>query len=264
MRLVLCPLQRVDRDDAPLERGERVTPGRNFAPDPLNAQRVEPHQRDREPRPQFVLELLQNRLRRDHQDALTPPTPDEFSQQKTNFESLTQTHNISDQNPWLGFGQSQLGRPLLVGLAVHQVTPGRRQPTFRTRQWRAPQHRLDIEPGTAKSRCVIGDQDSVFRTQRFDGVEPDPVEEHGCLVPDQLVDTQGLDHRAVRSDRLGVAYQPFHAADLDPGSGGVRRSLFQRRFGGRAGGSGHRVVPPEGFGPAVRGWAPARREPERA
>ena len=56
-------LQRVDRDDRPLEVGERVAAGRDLLLDPLDADRVQPHERDREAGPQLVLELLQHVLR---------------------------------------------------------------------------------------------------------------------------------------------------------------------------------------------------------
>ena len=60
VRRVAVALQRVDRDDHPLVVGERVAGGRQLLPDPLDAGRVQPHERQREPRPHLVLHLLQH------------------------------------------------------------------------------------------------------------------------------------------------------------------------------------------------------------
>ena len=57
---VAVALERVDRDDRPLEVGERVAGGRQLLPDPLDADRVEPDERQREPGPQLVLHLLEH------------------------------------------------------------------------------------------------------------------------------------------------------------------------------------------------------------
>jgi hypothetical protein len=48
---VRIPLERVDRDDDPLVGGERVAARRDLPLDPLDADRVQPDQRDREPGP---------------------------------------------------------------------------------------------------------------------------------------------------------------------------------------------------------------------
>ncbi len=90
-------LQRVHRDDDPLEIGERVAPGRDLPLDPLDTHRVQPDQREGETRPQLVLELLEHVLRRHHEDALPPAATDQLGQDQPDLQGLAQAHHVRDQ-----------------------------------------------------------------------------------------------------------------------------------------------------------------------
>ena len=92
-------LQRVDRDDDPLVVGERVAAGRDLPLDPLDADRVQPDQRDREPGPQLVLELLQDLLRGDHQDAVAAAAADQLGEDQPDLQGLAQADHVGEQDP---------------------------------------------------------------------------------------------------------------------------------------------------------------------
>ena len=66
-------LQGVDRDDRLVVVVERVVAGRDAAAHPLDADRVELGERDREPVPELLLELRQHALDGQHQDPPTRP-----------------------------------------------------------------------------------------------------------------------------------------------------------------------------------------------
>ncbi|GAA4946765.1 hypothetical protein GCM10023238_11370 [Streptomyces heliomycini] len=214
-------LEGVDGDDDPLEGGERVAAGRDLPLDPLDAHRVQPHQRDREPRPQLVLELLQHMLRRDHQDALAPAAADQLGQGQADLQGLAETHHVRDQQSraQIGAGQSQLGGAPLVGQRVHQERVGERQAAFRLGQGGAAQHRLQEQPGAAVVRGVVQDEPGRARVEQFDAVQAG--EEHGLLVADELRHPRDLDARTVVGRRHRTPDQPLLVPHDHQGAGRV-------------------------------------------
>jgi len=75
---VRVALERVDRDDDPLVVRERVATRGDLLLNALDAEAVQPDQRNGEPGPQLLLELLQDLLRRDHQDPVTTSPSDQL------------------------------------------------------------------------------------------------------------------------------------------------------------------------------------------
>lgn len=55
-------------------------------------------QRDGKARPQLLLELLHDVLRRNDEDALSPAAADELCQDHADFQRLAQTHGICKQH----------------------------------------------------------------------------------------------------------------------------------------------------------------------
>ena len=95
-------LERVDGDDDPLVVGERVAARRDLPLDALDADRVQPDQRDREPGPQLVLELLQHLLRGDDQDALAPAAADQLGQDEADLQGLAEADDVGDEDARAG------------------------------------------------------------------------------------------------------------------------------------------------------------------
>ena len=98
LRAVLRALQRVHGDDNPREIRERIAASRQFLADLLNAVRIQAHQRDGETRPEFLLKLLHDVLRGDHQDALTAAAADELCEDHADFQSFTQADGVGNEH----------------------------------------------------------------------------------------------------------------------------------------------------------------------
>ncbi len=139
-------IEGVDGNGGALEVGERVAPSRDLLLDARDARRVEPDQRDREPRPQLVLELPEHVLGCDHQDPLASPTADQLDEHKTDLQGLAQPDDVRDQDAWPQAGQGQLGRTLLVGEGIEQEPVSQGEAALGLRQRRAATHRLQEEP----------------------------------------------------------------------------------------------------------------------
>ena len=92
-------LERVDGDDDPIEVVERVHARRDLGLHPLDAHRVQAHERDREAAPKLLLELRQDRLHCDDKDASATPSSDEFGEQHANLDRLPESHAVGHQEP---------------------------------------------------------------------------------------------------------------------------------------------------------------------
>ena len=96
---VAVALERVDRDDRPLEVGERVAVGRQLLPDPLDADRVEANERQGEAGPELELHLLQDVPRGDDQDPLAPAAAYELGQDHPDLDGLAEADRVGEQDP---------------------------------------------------------------------------------------------------------------------------------------------------------------------
>ena len=91
-------LQGVDRDDRLVELVERILVERDMGPDLLDLGAVQLDERDREARPEFLLELGQHRLGRDDEDALGPAPQDEFRGEQARLQGLAEADVVAEEN----------------------------------------------------------------------------------------------------------------------------------------------------------------------
>ena len=111
----------------PLEVGERVAAGGDLLLDPLDADGVEPHERDREAGPQLLLELLQHLLRGDDQDPLAPAAADQLGQDQPDLQRLAQADHVGEQDPRPQAATAP-ARPGAAGRSAGRAGTGRRAP----------------------------------------------------------------------------------------------------------------------------------------
>ena len=163
---VRVALERVDRDDDPLVEGERVPARRDLPLDPLDADRVQPDQRDREPGPQLLLELLEHLLRGHHQDPVAPAAPDQLGEDQPDLQRLAQPHHVREQHAGPQPLQGELGRALLVGQRVEQEPVRQRQAALGLRQRSAAQRGFQEQPGHGEPRCLVRDEDGLLRLEQ--------------------------------------------------------------------------------------------------
>lgn len=214
-------LECVHRDDHALVVRERIAAGGDLALDALDAQRVEPHQGDREPGPQLVLELLQDALRGHDENAFAAAPADELGEGESYFKGLAEADDVRDQDAGaeVTHGQGELRRPLLVGERVEEEAVGQGEAAFGLRQRRLAQDRFEEEASAPEVGGGVGHQTGLLRVQEFDLV--DAGVEDGLLVPYELGDADGFDPVAVTLV-LGPARvpdQPFLVPDKNLGPG---------------------------------------------
>ena len=113
--------QGVDGNNGLVEVMEGVRVGRDSAADAFEPDGVEAHQRYRETRPEFLLELRHHALGGDHQDSLALAAIDQFAEQDAHLDGLAKANGVGHQNtlPRL-FERQQRGIEL-----VRQVVDGR-------------------------------------------------------------------------------------------------------------------------------------------
>ena len=112
-------IQRVDGDDRLVVVVERIVVGRDAAPHPLDADGVEPRERDGEAVPELLLELGEHALHREHQDAPGAPPGNQLAHQDAGLQGLAETDRIRDQDALSGPGEGLTGRIELIGHEVH-------------------------------------------------------------------------------------------------------------------------------------------------
>lgn len=99
MRNVLVRLESVDRDDHSLVVSEGIAARRESLADPLDAERIQPHEWERETVPKLGLHLLQNMLRGDYKDSFTTTTAHEFAEDHTDLDRLAEADRICEEQP---------------------------------------------------------------------------------------------------------------------------------------------------------------------
>ena len=219
---VRVALERVDRDDDPLVEGERVAAGRDLPLDPLDADRVQPDQRDREPGPQLLLELLEDLLRRHDQDPVASAAADQLGEDQPDLQRLAQPHHVREQHSRPQALEGKLGRALLVGQRVEQEPVRQRQAALGLGQRGTAQRRFQEQPGHGEPGCLVRDENGFlgFEQERLRVLQLG--EEHCVLVPDQFGDAGRADLVSVVLGGGAVADHPLRLADHDAGAGRVR------------------------------------------
>ena len=212
-------LEGVHRDDHPVEVGEGVAGRRQFLLDPLHPDRVEPHERDREPAPHLVLHLLQHVAGANDQDALTASASDQLRQDHADLERLAQPDRVGQQQP----GPDRFGtqRPpdgrMLVLQRVCEGVHGYRQAIVRQRQRRLADGGFEPETCVPVAGRGIRAERGAARVQRLDGVEG-RVEGRRCAADQVAQPLHGEQLPIVRGAHLRD--QPLLIAHDDDGSGG--------------------------------------------
>lgn len=160
-----------------------------------------------------MLELLEDVPRRDHQDPLAPPPPDQLGEDHPHLERLAQAHGIRDEQARPDVRERLVDRPLLVLQVVEELTVRDGEPRLGRRHRRLADHRLEVEPRTPEAGRGVGNEERLLRAQRHDPVE---LGEEGRLrVTDQRRQPDAADHQAVGRCLVRRAHQPLLVAHLD-------------------------------------------------
>ena len=222
-------LERVDRDDDPLVVGERVAAGRDLPLDPLDAERVQPDQRDREPGPQLQLELLEDLLRGDDQDAVAAAAADQLGEDEADLQGLAEADHVGEEDARAEVLQRELGGALLVGeLVEEEAVRGGGEAALGLRERGAAQRRLQVEPGHREPGGVVADERRLLGPQQDRLRVFERGEEDGVLLADELRHAGGPDLVAVVFGGRAAADQPFGVPDDDPRPGRERRLVCLR------------------------------------
>ena len=216
-------LQRVDGDDDPLVVRERVAASRDLPLDSLDADRVQADERDREPRPQFQLELLKDLLRGDDEDAVAASPSDELGEDEADLQGLAESHDVREEDARPQVLEGEFGGALLVGERVEKEAVGHRETALGLRERGAAQRGFQVQPGQGERGRLVAEEHGLA------GVEEDRLrvfergKEDGALLADELAHAGRGDLVAGVRGLRTVAHQPLGAADLDPRAWRERR-----------------------------------------
>ena len=211
-------LEGVDGDDGALEEQEGVASGGDVALDAFQTHRVQAHQGNGETGPQFLLELFEDLLGGDDEDAFAPAPADEFGEDEADLQGLAQAHHVGDQHARAQGLEGEFGGALLVDLVVEQEPAGGGQTTLGLGQRSAAQHRFEVEAGLGIPGGGVMDQSGLLRAQGFDAL--DTGEEERFLTTHELRDADGAQQVTVVVGGGAGAHHPLGVPDHDPGTGG--------------------------------------------
>ena len=245
-------LQGVDGDDGLVVVVERVVAGRYAAAHALDADRVEPRERDGEAVPELLLELRQHALDGQHQDAPAPAAREQLADEDARLQRLAQPDGVRDEDALPGLGEGLAGRGELVGHRVHRRPVGDVDALVVGN--RLPELALQVEQAVGEAGRRVGREPRVGRVQHAD-VRLQAGEEDGFALADQLRDAVADQPVAAVRRAVDQADDPLGVADDDAGArrgGGPRRA---------ADGPGRH---PLAAGPRVSRPPPRRRGPVRA
>ena len=199
---------------ASIEVVEGVLVRRDLGPHPLQSLGVEPHQRDAEPGPEFLLELGQDGFECHDEDAFAPAPLDQFGQQDADLQRLADADAVEDADGGPQSSQRPVGRDKLIPGEVQRrlvaevdlVVGGRR----------AAQQAFQVEPGAPVLRAVVGHEVGVLGPHLHDFVEGG--EERPFLVADKLRHADDPDGVPAGGDGHGRPNQPFLVPDDNTGA----------------------------------------------
>jgi len=213
-------LECVDRDDRFVVVVKWVLIGRDLLADPLDADRIEPHQRDPEARPEFLLELHQHALGGHHQRPLAAPSADHLAAEDAAFQRFAQADRIGDQQPLAWHRQGLRSWQQLVWQRIHRGPVAHHQ--------RGISGHATAQVGLKKQQAgaVLGrgvaHQGGVFRLQHLEaaGRLLHLHQEAGFLFAQERRHPHHIDHLLAIGAAAKVAHQPLGAAALDATPGG--------------------------------------------
>src|SRR5699024_6066177 len=194
--------------------GEGVPARGEFLPDPLDAERVQPDERQREACPELELHLLKDVLRRDDEDSLAAAAASQLRQDHADLDRLAEPHSVGEEDTRAEVvrAERELGRTLLVRERVGQGPRGHREVWFRDRYSCAAHHRLQPQPCGAEPRRVVGHHAGLPGVARNDAVKR--CGERGRLVEDDARDAGHVDEPAI-TGTFHASDEPFFVPDLD-------------------------------------------------
>ena len=187
-------LQGVDGDDHPVEVGEGVASGGQVPLDALDAGGVQAHQGDAEAREHLVLELLEDRARRDHEDAVPAAAGNELGQGDADLQGLAQAHRVADQQARAQVGQHGPGRAQLVVQVVQEGAVTGDHAGVRHRDRAAAHDGVQPQARTQERPGGVRYQADLTRVEAPDLV--DGGEEGGLVVPHELGGARDLQPHA--------------------------------------------------------------------
>ena len=209
-------LERVDRDDRLVEVVKGVLAGGQLLADALDAERIEPHQRDREATPELLLELPQHALGGDHQQPPPAPAANQFAAEDAALQRLAQAHRIGDQQPLAGHRQRLSRWQQLVihhihrrSMADHQLGPCGH---------RAAQVSFDEQQAVTVVVGAITHQLGVLRFQHLE-VWLQRFKKQSRLLLQIGRDPHHIQQALPLTGELHVAHKPFRITALDAGAG---------------------------------------------
>ena len=219
-------LQGVDRDDRLVVVVEGVVAGRDPAPHALDADGVEPGQRDGEAVPELLLELREHALDGQHQDPAAPAARDQLAHQDARLQGLAEPHRVGDEDALARLAERLAGGVELVGHQVHR-RPVAHVDALVARDGLA-KLALHPEPAVREAGGGVGDEPG------FGGVQHPEVrlqggEEDRFALADQLRDPVADEPVSAVRGQVGPPHDPLRIPDQDAGAGG----------GDGVGGGGH-------------------------
>ena len=216
----------VDGDDRLVVVVERVVVGRNAAPHPLNADRIQAGEGNREAVPEFLLELGQHALHREHENALAAPPSDELAHQDPGFQGLAKADCIGDQDALAGPRKREARRVELIGNEIH----GGRVPNVNVRVVRhgLTKLALHVEDAVGELGGLVGNELRLRRVEHLDG-GLQGGEKEGLAPPYELGDP--IAHDLISAGRVVHAPDnPLRIAHDDARTGGRDEGLSVGRW----------------------------------
>jgi len=179
--------------------------------------RIEPHQRDGETAPPFLLKLGKHAFLGDDQNALAAPTLYQLGRKNPGFERFAQAHSIGNQDAAARLAQRLQGRIELVRHQIHYASMAEVDLVIVGHA--AAALALKVEQCGAVFVGGVGYQQGLRRIEDLDfGFQL--CEEQSFLPAHQFGDAIATEQMASICRRINTADKPFFIPDNDAHAGG--------------------------------------------
>ena len=190
--------------------------GRDSAAHALDADRVEPGERDCEAVPELLLELRQHALDGQHQDAPAPTAGDQLTDEDARLQGLPQPYGVSDENALARLAERLPGRLELVCRRVHRRAV--RYVDALVVRDRLPKLALQVQPAVREAGRAVRHQPGLGGIEHLD-VGLERGEEVRLPFPDQLRDPVAYELVPAVRRAVDAADHPLRVPDHDAGAG---------------------------------------------